>query len=193
MGSASDCQGKITAEPNRNLQQLLLTAEKQQKLVREEEKGKLESLKKIVNLHDAKSPDSVIAVFDLVTALNNYNGQISIGNNFFKLRMLHGLGSELKGYFESKQSSPDLLVFEKKCTKIINDNYKYLTMEIGLWNAIKEALKPVLVKLHIDTKRLLSSNDLIKNEKVYGMFHEVVTKGGIEITDEDQIDTKLNP
>ncbi|HHF0585257.1 TPA: hypothetical protein ACPHYZ_003756 [Legionella anisa] len=138
-----------------------------------------------------KTPDSVIAIFDLVVALNNYKGnskkEISLGTDLARLAATGGLAKAVRSYLMDKDEKK----FVESCNQIMTQFYKPLAADVSLWNAIKEFIKPALEYLHIDTKRLLSSNNLIKDKNVQGMFKKVVQQG-IEIAEEEQIDTNLN-
>ncbi|HHF7372992.1 hypothetical protein [Legionella bozemanae] len=138
-----------------------------------------------------KMPESVSSIINLVVALNSYKGdkkgEISLGTDLARLAVIGGLGQALQQYARNKNEEQ----FKEACTQIMTEFYKPLAADVSLWNAIKEFIKPALVFLHIDTKRLLSSNDLIKDTNVQGMFKKVVQEG-IRIADEEQIDTNLN-
>lgn len=138
-----------------------------------------------------KVPASVTAIFNLANALNNYKGnskgEISLGTNLARLAVAGRLGEAVGNYFKDKDEEK----FVESCNQIMTQFYKPLAADVSLWNAIKEFIKPALEYLHIDTKRLLSSNDLIKDKNVQGMFKKVVQQG-IEIAEEEQIDTNLN-
>ncbi len=142
-------------------------------------------------LFKKKQPASVLAIFNLAKALNDYQGdskkEISLSTNLIRLKVAGELGQAVKQYSENKNERE----FKTTCTQIMTQNYEYLAADVSLWNAIKKfVIKPALEFLHIDvSKRLLSSNDLIKNTQ--GLFKAVV-KSGIEIAGEDQIDTNLN-
>lgn len=173
-------QEKVKPSPITGSKQLLAVAEKQ-----------------IVRTGKKQTPASVIAIFDLAQALNNYKGDpkkglISLSTNLARLSVAASLGEAVQEYLENKDKRNAEQEFQTTCTKIMAENYKYLAADVSVWNVIKEFLiKPALEFLHIDTKRLLSSNDLIKNVQVQGMFKKAVKEGGIEIADEKQIDTDL--
>lgn len=169
-------QEKVKPSPIPGSEELLAVAEKQ--------------------IGKKQTPASVIAIFDLAKALNNYKGdkkgEISLGTDLARLAVAASLGEAVKTYLKNKHQEDAEQKFQTTCTKIMTEFYKPLAADVSLWNAIKEfIIKPALKFLHIDTKRLLSSNDLIKDKNVQGMFKKAV-QAGIEIADEDKVDTNLN-
>lgn len=180
--------------------------------VEQEKTGKLDQLKKwagkkvIKPIEDhvikpvrekiiPKSPDSVIAVFDLIEALNDYkgdsNGQISLATDCMRLYVASQLGVALNNYYVNKQNdveNPEK-VFKENCTQIFKDTYKFLAADTSLLNAIKEVLNQVFKALHIDKTIKLKTNELDKD--LQGMFKEVVQKG-IEIDDSEVERPKLS-
>lgn len=172
-------QEKVKPSPIPGSEQLLAVAEEQ-----------------IVRTGKKQTPASVIAIFDLAQALNNYKGdkkgEISLGTDLARLAVAASLGKAVQKYLKNKHQRDAEQKFQTTCTKIMTEFYKPLAADVSLWNAIKEfIIKPALKFLHIDTKRLLSSNDLIKDKNVQGMFKKAV-QAGIEIADEDKVDTNLN-
>ncbi|WP_131779162.1 hypothetical protein [Legionella bozemanae] len=140
-----------------------------------------------------KMPASVSSILDLAVALNNYKGnkkgEISLSTNLARLGVAAALGQAVQEFLTHEKDENE---FKTTCADIMEESYKFLAADVSLWNAIKEfIIKPTLEFLHIDTKRLLSSNDLIKDKNVQGMFKKAV-QAGIEIADEDKVDTNLN-
>ncbi|WP_412757811.1 hypothetical protein [Legionella bozemanae] len=182
---------KIKAQPHDEITKALAKAESsihRQDVTKEVEEGFFNKKKKTVVTHK-KSEDMVIQVFDLITALNNYNGKISIGNNLARLNTAAQLGKALTEYATSTDKDKKTQFIER-CTNIMTENYQALAAEASLWNAIKELVKPLLEKLNIDTKRLYSSSEVIKNKEVQQGFKDLI-KQGVTIKTEDTVDTDL--
>lgn len=160
-------------------------------------------------------PDSVLAVYDLVVALDSYQGNISAKNDQARQLMEQQLIGQLQNFLEKVEPSKwslsgsrdfdpknqDHLAardrFQRNCTTVMKNHYKDLASETSLWNWIKDAFNNVCKVFGLSPKgtvidSTLDSSDIIKSQNIKERFGAVKDTGQIEIADEEDIDTKLS-
>lgn len=154
-----------------------------------------------------KSPDSVIAVFDLVRALNSYSGDIKPETDNARLYMMQQLDDKLvdflnatgNGSYDPKKPTHQSALdeFEKGCTKVMKDSYKILAAEPSIWNVIKDLFNDCCKALGFKPKgnlidSTLDSTDILKGREIRSKFADVQNKG-IEIEADQDMENPLRP
>ncbi|WP_131779163.1 hypothetical protein [Legionella bozemanae] len=160
-----------------------------------------------------KYPDSVLAVYDLVKALDSFEGEISAKNEQARQLMSQQLTGQLQRFLEALEPStftksrdfkPEKQehlaardTFQRNCTTVMENNYKNLASETSLWNWIKDKFNAVCKALTLSPKgklidSTLDSSEIIKQQRIKDSFAAVKNTGQIEIADEEDIDTKLS-
>ncbi|HHF7353293.1 TPA: hypothetical protein ACPSKZ_003185 [Legionella anisa] len=152
-------------------------------------------------------PPSVLAVYDLVKALNNVEGTIEPENNAARLSMAKALNEQLTIFLnkldeamvygnEYKPSKHTAArdYFQQQCAEIINRDYKALAAEPTIWNAIKDLFNDVCKAIGFEPKgkyvdSTLDASSVIKNQGIKERFKEVMDSSDqMGIKDEQDID-----
>lgn len=152
-------------------------------------------------------PPSVLAVYDLVKALNNVEGTIEPENDFARMRMAKALNEQLTIFLnkldkamvygneykpEKHEGARDL--FQQQCAEIINRDYKALASEPTIWNSIKDIFNAVCKILTLQPKgalvdSTLDASSVIKNQSIKERFRGVMDSSDqMGITDAEDID-----
>lgn len=158
-----------------------------------------------------KYPESVLAVYDLVKALNSYQGELSAKNNLAREQMVLGLTKQIENFitklppsrvFGSRDFDPrdhDQIaardLFQRNCGVVINNNYKDLATATTMWNAIKDVFNEACKAIGLQPKgkvfdTRLDSSEILQARGVKEKFNQVKTSGDVQIKDEDDIDYK---
>lgn len=152
-------------------------------------------------------PPSVLAVYDLVKALNNVEGTIEPENDFARMRMAKALDDQLTIFLnkldeamvygnEYKPGKHDAArdFFQQQCAEIINRDYKALASEPTIWNSIKDIFNAVCKILTLQPKgalvdSTLDASSVIKNQSIKERFKGVMDSSDqMGITDAEDID-----
>lgn len=175
----------------------------QHKVQAEENPEIQEGIKQARNLvKHQDTPKEVTAVFNLIEALNDFKGEISLGSDLMRLKMagdlaskLHNLYETTKGPYNSKKHSEALNTFVDGCREVMKENYKKLAAEPTLWNFIKDKFNSAMKAIGLTPRgrildTSLDSSGVIKDETIQARFKDVL-KANIEIDDEPDVDTSL--
>jgi len=166
----------------------------------EEIRSGLQQAKKLVN--QKNTPQEVTTVFNLIEALNNFKGEISLGTDMMRLKMAGDLATKLqelyettKGPYNQKKHSEALNTFVDGCRGVMKENYKKLAAEPTLWNYIKDKFNSAMKAIGLTPRgrildTSLDSSGVIKDETVQTRFKEIL-QVNIGIEDEPDVDTSL--
>ncbi|QLZ69806.1 hypothetical protein FOLKNPGA_02605 [Legionella sp. PC1000] len=190
----SDLLGKHGVWKQLKAAQIKVQAEKNEKI-----SGQLEEAKHHIHRN---TPPSVKAVFELIEALNSFEGEIGLGTDKARLLAAAQLGEQLAALAQATNGNPEkkryqqiLGQFEEACSEIMKVNYKRLAAEPTLWNYIKDKFNSAMKWIHLAPRGLvldttLDSSALIKDEKVQAKFKEILNTN-VKIEHEPDVDTPL--